>query len=209
MKKEIAVTGIFVAITATPFLWPSILTARGTGGWSTPGIELLVFPVLIALFIWSVGVVTRLIRFVAKGQRAKKDSISPQVTLGIIIGGAIGIWLGGELRMYGFALAAERAEPMIEAIEEFTRDEGHPPDELSALVPTYIVELPTKLPPLDIVTDSEKLAEYGNNPWALSALVSRGLSNWDRFIYFPDQEYPERGFGGGLERIGGWAYVHE
>jgi len=46
-------------------------------------------------------------------------------------------------------------------------------------------------------------------PWVLSAMVSKNLENWDLFIYFPDQEYPERGFGGVIERLGAWAYVHE
>lgn len=111
--------------------------------------------------------------------------------------------------MYGFELAAARAGPMIKAIEEYTRYNGQPPEVLSALVPNYIDRLPPKLPPLEIVTDPKKLREYGDNPWALTALVSRGLLNWDRFIYFPDQAYPETGFGGGLERVEDWAYVHE
>ncbi|TYC63826.1 hypothetical protein FMN52_00960 [Marinobacter sp. BW6] len=209
MKKGIAVTAIFAAITASLFIWPSVLTARGTGGWSTAGIGLLIVPVLIALVIWSLGLIVKLVRLLAKRQQADKESRSSQITLGIVIGAVLGIWLGGELRMYGFELAAERAEPMIKAIEEFTRDNGQPPEALSALVPNYIDSLPPKLPPLEIVTDPKKLVEYGDNPWALTALVSRGLLNWDRFIYFPDQAYPEAGFGGGLERIGGWAYVHE
>lgn len=209
MKKGIAITAFFVVITATPFLWPSFLMVRGTGGWSTAGIELLVFPVLIALFIWSLGLIVRLVRFLAKRQRTDKEGWSSQITMGIIIGGVLGIWLGGELRMYGFELAAKRAEPMIEAIEKYTHDNGQPPERLSALVPNYLTELPTKLPPVEIVTDPKKLLEYGNNPWALTALVSRGLMNWDRFVYFPDQAYPERGFGGSIERVRNWAYVHE
>jgi len=209
LKKGIAVTVIFVAITATLFIWPSVLTVRGTGGWSTAGIGLLIFPVLIALVLWSLGLIVKLVRTMAKRQQADKESRSPQITLGIFIGAVLGIWVGGELRMYGFELAAVRAEPMIGAIEEYTRDHGQPPGKLSALVPNYLNELPTKLPPLEIVTDSKELGEYGDNTWALTALVSRGLLNWDRFIYFPNQAYPERGFGGGLERIGGWAYVHE
>ena len=32
--------------------------------------------------------------------------------------------------------------------------------------------------------------------------MSQGLVNWDMFIYYPDQAYPERGFGGSLERLG-------
>lgn len=209
MKKGIAVTAIFAAITASLFIWPSALTVRGTGGWSTAGIELLIFPVLIALVIWSSGLVVKLARLMAKRQQADRESRSPQVSLGIVIGAVLGIWWGGELRMHGFELAAARAEPMIKAIEEYTRDNGQPPRKLSALVPNYLDELPPKLPPVEIVTESKKLEEYGNNPWALTALVSRGLMNWDRFIYLPDQAYPERGLGGAIEQVKSWAYVHE
>jgi hypothetical protein len=33
--------------------------------------------------------------------------------------------------------------------------------------------------------------------------------SFDRFLYFPLQNYPEDGYGGSLERIGDWAYLHE
>jgi hypothetical protein len=33
--------------------------------------------------------------------------------------------------------------------------------------------------------------------------------NWDMFLYFPKQNYPKAGYGGWLERIEDWAYVHE
>lgn len=91
----------------------------------------------------------------------------------------------------------------------YVSDNGQPPAALSKLVPNYLAELPAKLPPLEIVTDSQTLSEYGDNPWALTALVSQGMMNWDQFIYFPDQAHPARGFGGNLERLGTWAYVHE
>lgn len=209
MKKKIAIAGFFIVITAIPFLWPGVLSVRGTGGWSTAGIELLVFPILLALAFWVLRVIVRASGFLEGKKSVQSEDLSAQITLGIIIGGLMGLWLGNELRMYGFELAAERAEPLIEAIEIYTHDNGVPPESLPVLVPKYITELPQKLPPLEIVTDPEKLLEYGENPWALTALVSRGLLNWDRFIYFPDQDYPERGFGGGIERVSDWAYVHE
>jgi len=28
-------------------------------------------------------------------------------------------------------------------------------------------------------------------------------------LYFPKKDYPEKGYGGSLERVGDWAYVHE
>ena len=43
----------------------------------------------------------------------------------------------------------------------------------------------------------------------LHALVSRGPFNWDLFLYFPNRRYPKSAYGGVLQRIGDWAYVHE
>ena len=209
LKHRIAKTLIVAMITAAPFLWLGILAIKGAGGWSTAGIELLVLPVLFVFLIWVLSSTIRLIRLLVRKKPANnKDPRSP-IALGIIIGGILGIWIGGELRMHGFALAAERAQPLVEAIEMYVSDNGQPPAALSKLVPNYLAELPAKLPPLEIVTDPNMLSEYGDNPWVLTALVSQGMMNWDRFIYFPDQAYPARGFGGGLERLGTWAYVHE
>jgi hypothetical protein len=41
------------------------------------------------------------------------------------------------------------------------------------------------------------------------ANVSTAVLNWDTFIYFPNQRYPDVGYGGWIERIDRWAYVHE
>jgi hypothetical protein len=47
---------------------------------------------------------------------------------------------------------------------------------------------------------------YGNS-WMLSVDAFSG--GFDQLIYLPNQEYPLSGFGGSLERLGVWAYVHE
>jgi hypothetical protein len=39
-------------------------------------------------------------------------------------------------------------------------------------------------------------------------LLAPGI-NFDQLMYFPNQQYPEFGHGGRIERIGAWAYVHE
>jgi hypothetical protein len=48
-----------------------------------------------------------------------------------------------------------------------------------------------------------------NSPWELRIECSRGIINWDVFFYWPTQDYPTTLYGGGIERIGNWAYVHE
>jgi hypothetical protein len=51
-------------------------------------------------------------------------------------------------------------------------------------------------------------ARYEGNSWVL--IVQTGVGwNFDRLMYFPNQRYPEQGYGGRLERLNAWAYVHE
>lgn len=47
------------------------------------------------------------------------------------------------------------------------------------------------------------------SPWELSIACSTGFLNWDVFFYWPSQQYPEHIYGGSVERMGRWAYVHE
>jgi hypothetical protein len=45
--------------------------------------------------------------------------------------------------------------------------------------------------------------------WELRVPCPIGLLNWDVFFYWPSETYPDYAYGGSVERIGGWAYVHE
>lgn len=210
MKKKFTITVALLLVSAAPFIWSGILTVRGTGGWSTAGLELIpVAAVLLAMLWGAVKLLARLFRLLLRRPPLNQDSLAPQITLGIIGGVILGAWIGGELRMHGFELAAERAQPLVAAVEKYFEVHGEPPEELSELIPDYLSHIPRKLPPIEIVTDERALAEYGENSWALTALVSRAMMNWDRFIYVPGGNYPVNGFGGTLERVGAWAYVHE
>jgi hypothetical protein len=46
-----------------------------------------------------------------------------------------------------------------------------------------------------------------NSPWEL--VIPQKALNWDVFFYWPTEDYPPRAYGGRVERIGRWAYVHE
>jgi hypothetical protein len=48
-----------------------------------------------------------------------------------------------------------------------------------------------------------------SSPWELRVPCSHGLLNWDVFFYWPSRRYPQQAYGGSIERIGDWAYVHE
>ena len=113
------------------------------------------------------------------------------------------------IRMHGFALAAERAAPLVAAIERYERDHGMPPVIFSALVPRYILAIPDGLPPLELITGDRARQQYRGNEWVLVASVPQGFINFDQFMYFPNGDYPDHGYGGSIERVAGWAYVHE
>lgn len=45
--------------------------------------------------------------------------------------------------------------------------------------------------------------------WELRVPCSDGLLDWDVFFYWPGGRYPDYLYGGSIERIADWAYVHE
>ena len=48
-----------------------------------------------------------------------------------------------------------------------------------------------------------------SSPWELRVDCPIGFLNWDVFFYWPTQNYPDGIYGGAIERIADWAYVHE
>jgi len=116
------------------------------------------------------------------------------------------------IRMNGFQQIAVRSEPLVNAIFSFAKKEGRPPASLGELAPKYMAKIPqTGMPayPTYQYQSSTDTNRWHGNPWVLYVNCSSGGINFDMFIYYPLQNYPERGHGGWLERIGKWAYVHE
>jgi hypothetical protein len=62
---------------------------------------------------------------------------------------------------------------------------------------------------LEILGPEDGRRVLSDTPWELRVPCSRGLVNWDVFFYWPGQQYPAYGYGGSIERIADWAYVHE
>lgn len=113
-------------------------------------------------------------------------------------------------RRTGLEAAARRAKPLIAAIEKYKADEGHAPENLQALVPKYI----TRVPQTGMV--SYPVFHYSRDNWGDGALqfytlrVKTGFAlNYDSFNYFSSRKYSTEMYGGTVERIGDWAYVHE
>lgn len=105
-----------------------------------------------------------------------------------------------------------RAEPLIEAIRKHEATSGRPPRDLAELVPNYLSVIPTPgvgTSPEFYYRRPAPEDDLEGNAWMLDVNPPVIGIGFDRFIYLPKQNYPERGWGGVLERIGTWAYVHE
>lgn len=123
-----------------------------------------------------------------------------------------GFILGKKIRSSAFHDLAERSTPLVSAISQYTDDHGAPPQALNELIPDYLNEIPKT----GIMAYSdyryevgEDAEHYEGNPWVLRVFTPSGGINFDAFMYFPLQNYPDHGYGGSFERVGDWAYLHE
>jgi hypothetical protein len=107
--------------------------------------------------------------------------------------------LGQEIRIRGFHAIADSSEPLIAAIDAYTRDQGTPPEDLAELIPEYLDEIP-----------GTGLAAYpryyyfwseSKGRWRLAVSVCSGFE-WGHVAYMPEQDHYER-----WQRIGDWVFV--
>ncbi len=104
-----------------------------------------------------------------------------------------------------------RFQPLTGAIEAFRKDRGAYPARLDELVPEYIKEIPnTRMIGYSEYVYSLPSEDPECKKYSIMIPCSIGLlMNSDSFIYWPEETYPEYIYGGKVERIGKWAYVHE
>ncbi len=107
----------------------------------------------------------------------------------------------------GFRKIARDSAPLVAAIRKYEGDHGKPPADLGALVrEKFLPEIPST--PCGCSEYRFSLGSHGN-PWTLTVNPPfRGIG-FDRFDYWPKQDYPERDSGGSYERFGDWVYYHE
>lgn len=161
----------------------------------------------ITLAAWFLGLIALVCAFFAR--RAERwtlvRSIGCFALPGIVMIGALqAAW---RIRRTEFAALAERAQPLIEAIEQYERDHSRAPRSLPALVPDYVPAVPKTGHPR--YPDFEYEPSPAGVTWALIVPCSLGFGNWDEFFYWPTEDYPEHTGAGSIERVGRWAYLHE
>jgi hypothetical protein len=123
---------------------------------------------------------------------------------------ANGLSLAYSIRREGLVRLAARSRPLVNAIRQYELKYEKPPENLRQLAPEFIAEVPgtgigaypeyeyAAAPPGDI---------YEGNPWVLR-VDTLSNSGFDQFMYWPKHNYP-RSFGGSVEPVEDWAYIHE
>jgi len=117
------------------------------------------------------------------------------------------------VRTGAFRDLATRLEAVIEAVGRFEAVHHRLPRDLSELVPHFLPDAPSTgmggYPKLRYESGDETRRGFFGNSWVLYLNCPSAPINFDTFIYLPLQNYPGRGLGGYLEKLGRWAYVHE
>ncbi len=126
--------------------------------------------------------------------------------LGILV-----LYAYGSLRRAGQLRVMHNAEPLIAAIRQYESDQGVAPQELEQLIPDYLSKIPsTGLPAYSEyqywLLDKNELEE---NTWTISLRTPLMHGDLNFLLYMPNENYPPRIYGGWVEPIENWAYVHE
>jgi len=132
--------------------------------------------------------------------------------LACLFGLTVGSSKSWEIERKAYLGVSTRSKPLVEAIRAFEMEFGQPPDTLDQLVPRFLGQIPFTgmgaCPKYELVT-GEAARRHDGNPWVLRIRPPQAGIGFDEFLYYPLQNYPDRGVGGAFERIGDWVYVHE
>lgn len=167
----------------------------------------LLLPVVVLWFAFVIGPIL----FLRRHHRAlaARSLLAAVVLAAATVGG---LRFGTSIRKAAFESLAERSAPLVQAVRSYEARHGAPPADLNALVPEFLPSIPgtgmAAYPQYEYRVGRDA-ASFDGNPWVLVVFTPSGGINFDQFLYFPLQNYPRIGYGGGLERIADWAYVHE
>ena len=209
LNRVVLITALAATALNSPFVVANYYAVSANGSdillWYTLP---LVFPLVIALF--AVVASLLLLPFRSKRRAAIRGLAIAAVYLAV---GILCVAIGSKVRMRGFEELVDRSRPLISAVRRFEVENKRPPGTLADLVPKYLGAIPNTgmaaYPEYEYVTGDKALENYDGNPWAVWVDTPSGGINWDILLYYPKQNYPQRGHGGSLERLKDWAYVHE
>ena len=167
----------------------------------------LVFPLLVAGLALPYFLLTMAFSQERRAWAARRSILC----IGEVVGLLAGLLGVDAVRDARFAAATVRAKPLIRAIEAHRKETGEWPESLETLVPTRLREIPgtgmMAYPKFNYQRAKEGDERFKNYHLVISC-PSGGI-NFDVFVYWPEKVYPDFMYGGSVERIGDWAYVHE
>jgi hypothetical protein len=203
-------TGL-VALCALPVFVAPLVHFLAAAPYGSTVFLWLELPLFLAFSLALGGMVVSLVLLI--NRRFRPVAIRTLIAA-VILSAAVlmGIQWGWHIRMTAFHRLAERSAPLIQAIRAYESQHGSPPRDLAALVPGFLPSIPgtgmAAYPEYGYFV-SQDLSEKEGNPWVIIINTPRGGINFDEFMYFPLQNYPTKGYGGSLQRIRDWAYLHE
>jgi hypothetical protein len=120
------------------------------------------------------------------------------------------VFLYSQLRSLGAWRATERGNRIVEAIDRYRARESKLPASLEDLVPRDLESIPdtgmAAYPWFQYLVASEANSLVAS--YELRVDVYKFLQ-FDVLVDWPERNYPDVMYGGGVERMGDWAYVHE
>lgn len=123
-----------------------------------------------------------------------------------------GVQWTSERRTAAFARAAANGASLIDALAAYHTVNGKYPTSLNQLIPEYTSAIPwTGLigyPEFTYHNGFNDISAVADS-YELRINCSSGGINFDRFIYWPSETYPQRIQDNRTEEIGTWVYVHE
>ena len=180
---------------AAPILVTRAFLLLGIGSWASMGWSCIV--AFLALVVASCASILE-----AWLRARAAASATAFAAFGLFLGIVFAEIVGQRLRMRAFVLATRRAAPIVEAVERFEQQNGRPPGHLRELVPEFLDELPSRIPPLEIHVGGPPTSR-----WILRAHVGGIVSWWDQLLYLADRDFD--GYGGRVQPLGpGWGYLH-
>lgn len=185
----------------------SYLSVSGYGDWGLPSQELVTWLCLLGMAIMAVSILGVFFN------RTRCASIAVVIGSGMLVTfSVIALKSADGIRLQGFERLSREAAPLVAAIHSYNEKFGYPPENLDVLQvnypPGHSIE-GGELPDFEYLSGDRARERYHGNPWVLMLETPTGPLRWDRFLYYPLQNYPPLSYGGWLEAVGEWAYVHE
>lgn len=188
-------------------LGSSYYSVSGYGDWALPSQELVVWLCLLGMTVMAVSVIGFFVH------KLRCSAVAVFIGAGILVVLSIAsLRSADKIRIAGFERLTLEAAPLVAAIHAYNDRFGHPPENLD----TLIIDYPTghsikgdKLPEFEYLPGELASERFHGNPWVLILETPTGPLKWDRFLYYPLQNYPPLANGGWFEAVGPWGYLHE